>query len=321
MKELAKRDWFPPAAAAALGGILAALLCLIGHTDLIALPARLGGWLRALSLSGGGGNAVAWAVVAAISLLPALGLLWRGRRRADWLLLLTAVILFAGLYFLVNPGLLCLPVHDGSLSFRIDAASMAQMWGLGVVSCVEGTLAAWALLRLLSATEHAPARLLPRVLHWAALLYALFVGFAAVSGVVGDISAVAAGNTDLSRVTGSSILLIVVALLALIPQIMGAVIILWGSTLTHALNADPFAEETVALAETITRRCVRVACLSLLLSVVGNVLQLLCVPVAASVTFHVQLPILTLALCAALFLLCRYFRQAKAVSDDNASII
>ena len=48
--------------------------------------AGLGSWLRELSLSGPGGNAGAWAIVLGLTALPALGLLWRGRRRADWLL-------------------------------------------------------------------------------------------------------------------------------------------------------------------------------------------------------------------------------------------
>ena len=57
----------------------------------------LGGWLRALSLSGGVGNALAWALVLGLSALPALGLLWRPGSRWDWLLALAAAEIFAGL--------------------------------------------------------------------------------------------------------------------------------------------------------------------------------------------------------------------------------
>ena len=51
---------------------------------------ELGPWLRELSLSGGRGNAAAWAVVLGLTALPALGLLWRGRCWWDLLLLLDA---------------------------------------------------------------------------------------------------------------------------------------------------------------------------------------------------------------------------------------
>ena len=37
--------------------------------------------------------------------------------------------------------------------------------------------------------------------------------------------------------------------------------------------------------------------------------------------FTVSFPLLTVLLAAALDLLCRYLRRAKAVSDDNESII
>jgi len=66
---------------------------------------KLGESLRALSLSGGRGNAAAWAVVLVLTLLPALGLLWKPRCRWDWLLPLAAAEIFAGLYLLVNPTL------------------------------------------------------------------------------------------------------------------------------------------------------------------------------------------------------------------------
>ena len=67
---------------------------------------RLGEWLRDLSLSGAGGNIAAWGAVLGLTALPALGLLWRGRCRYDWLLLLAAGEILAGLFWLVNPTLL-----------------------------------------------------------------------------------------------------------------------------------------------------------------------------------------------------------------------
>lgn len=326
-----RKDIALPILAAVLGGLLALPVTLLMKTDWLGGLAAVGEVLRALSLSGTGGNIAAWAIVVAVSLLPALGLLWRGRKRWDWLLLVAGAELFAGLYFLVNPALL---LPEGSNGFGADA--MAKMWGLVFFGCVLGTLAAWVLLRLLGSLEGAPARLLPKVLLWAGLLCAAAVGFAAVSGLVTDIAAVKEGNTvtstimaDLApwrdamntRVENSALLLALVALLELIPQVMGAVVILWGGRLAAALSDAPFEEGTVALAETLSVRCMQVAKASLLLSVAGNLLQMLCLPRVAAVHVTIQLPVLTFAICAVLLLLCRYFRRAKAVSDDNATII
>ena len=64
----------------------------------VLLPAKVlpdfGLWLRNLSLSGGRGNLGAWAIVLALSMLPALGLLWRPGCKWDFLLLLAAAEIF-----------------------------------------------------------------------------------------------------------------------------------------------------------------------------------------------------------------------------------
>lgn len=70
--------------------------------------AGLGRALRSLSLSGGAGNALAWALLASLGLTPLLGLLpaRRARTAADWLWPLAAVYALFMLYMLVNPHLL-----------------------------------------------------------------------------------------------------------------------------------------------------------------------------------------------------------------------
>ena len=115
----------------AAGTLAAALLPLEALT-------ALGGRLRALSLSGGVGNALAWALVLGLSALPALGLLWRPGSRWDWLLALAAAEIFSGLYFLVNPTLLH-PVMDGPAAGRL--------WSLAVAGAAAATLLAWTVLR------------------------------------------------------------------------------------------------------------------------------------------------------------------------------
>ena len=53
----------------------------------------------------------------------------------------------------------------------------------------------------------------------------------------------------------------------------------------------------------------------------GNLLQFLLLPVLHSARFNVSFPFAAILLAASLGLLCRYFRRAKAVSDDNGTII
>ncbi len=308
-----KRLWLPSAAALG-GGALAAGLWTLKGSGAPGLLGEVSQWLRRLSLSGAAGDLAAWAIVLGVSALPALGLLWRGRRRADWLLLLAGAELLAGLYFLVNPTL----VFPAELA---GIPALEQVWGLAAFGCVASTLAAWVLLRLLGSLEGAPARLLPGVLRWAAVIYGFLAGASTVLDALREVEKVAAGNTAETRVMISAALSWAVAAIELIPSLLGAWVLLWGGELARALDRAPFQEETVALAETISRRCALVARLSLLTAVGCNLLQFICVPVAASVSFSVYLPVGTLALCGMLLLLCQYFRRAKAVRDDNDSII
>lgn len=306
-----KRRFLIPVCAALAGAALAWLLSSCTG-DNAAWEVRA--FLRRLSESGSAGNMAAWGIVLALTFLPALGLLWRGRRHADWLLLLTGAEIFWGLYYLVNPSLI-FPADLRDLKWQ------TTFWAMGALGCVVSTAAVWALLRTLGALEQSPGKLLPRLLWWTVVLYSFLAAAALVREVLSQIEAVQEGNTDPGRVFNSGILLWVRAVLHLVPVLLGAWVIQLGSALTQAMENAPFAGETVALAEITAHRCALVARICLLLTVVCNLLQLAWMPWAADVHFTVYLPVGTLALCAALLVLCRYFQRAKAVSDDNDSII
>ena len=95
----------------------------------------------------------------------------------------------------------------------------------------------------------------------------------------------------------------------------------WGGRLARAMESAPFGKETVAEAESLSRRCGLVASSSVLLCAGGNLLQMLLFSQLRTTHFQVAFPFSTVLLSAALGLLCRYFRRAKAVSDDNQTII
>jgi len=277
---------------------------------LVTAPVKLGQWLRALSLAGSGGNIAAWAVAITISALPLLGLLWRGRRWADVLLPLTGVILFAWLFYLVNPTLLdtFLPVTEG--------------WGMVGIGAAGSLLVASAVLRLLKKLDGSGSTLLPEVLYTGAVIYVLFLGMGTVQQVASEIAAVKAANTgneDIAAFTANTLEMLTIW--KSMPSLMMAVLVMWGGDLLKALEADPFAETTVALAEQIAKRCDWVVYLTLFVTVHCNLAQMFRFSRLASVDVTVYFPVMTLALAAVLRTLCRYFRRAKAVSDDNDTII
>lgn len=272
----------------------------------------LGGRLRELSLSGPAGNAAAWGAVLALTALPALGLLRRGRRGWDWLLALAAGEVFAGLYLLVNPTL---------VTAEYDARYFIALAAAG---CVAATLLAWAALRWLEGAENSPSlgRTLERLLQWSAVVIGALAAWSRGAAALEKIHAVAAGNTAPGAVLWpTNAAVAALAALDFLPTLLGCALLLRGGALARALEAAPFGEDTVALAERVGRVCRRTAAASLLVCVGGNLLQMILLPALRDMSFRVSFPLLTVLLAAALDLLCRYLRRAKAVSDDNESII
>lgn len=310
-----RKQYIWSGAAFLLGAILAALIFQQNGNLLTSPLEAFGLWLRNLSLSGAGGNLLSWVIVLSISALPALGLRRGKRRLANLLLLLCSVELFAALYFLVNPTLI-VPAVMAS-----EPTIAAKAWGLTALGCIAATLLCWVLLRTLWTLDERPANLLPQLLFWAAIIYAFLLGFGAVQQTLGDMHIVVAGNTEQPRVAISSSLLFILSAVELLPSLLAVWAILLGGKLAAALDAAPFEETTIALAESISKNCMMIVKLSLLLTVAGNVLQLLLFSKVAVIHMRIDLPLLTLVLCAALILLCKYFRSAKNVSDDNATII
>lgn len=284
-----------------------------GKVLLEALP-RLGRWLRELSLSCPGGNAAAWAVVLALAALPALGLLWRGRCRWDWLLALAGGEILGGLFFLVNPTLLGVP---------LEGEPAAKLWGLTVAGGTGTVLLAWAVLRWLRALERgASGRSVERLLSWAALLAGALAILAQGLDLAGKLQNVASSNTAPGLdLVPTYLTLCLLAAADLVPSLLGCAVLRWGGRLAAALEADPFAGATVALAERVRVRCGWVAAASVLVCAGESVVQMVLFPVLHTASFTVSFPFFTVLLAAVLGLLCQYFRRAKAVSDDNGTII
>lgn len=275
--------------------------------------AGLGSWLRELSLSGPGGNAGAWAIVLGLTALPALGLLWRGRRRADWLLLLAAGEILAGLFYLVNPTLLTAEYGAGNVI------------ALAAAGCVGATLLAWAAMRGLGGilASERPGRTMEWLLRWSGWAWAWLAALAQGAGLWQEIRRTAEGNSalDTGALMPTYLTLGVLAVMDLVPALLCCQILRWGGRLALGLEEDPFGGETVALAEGLSRRCGRVAAVSVLVCGGGNLLQMLLFPVLRTTRFTLSFPAATVLLAAALGLLCQYLRRAKAVNDDSQTII
>lgn len=302
---------------AAVLGILAGFWGGSGTGEaLFSLSTQAGEGLRALSLTGFLGNLSAWAVILLLSAVPLLLLtLPKGRgplTGTDALLPLSSLLIFSALFFSVNPTLLSNP--------------LPEHWILGAAGGALCALVCWLVLRLLEPMDRRDAAdlagLLAALLAVCALVLVFAVGFQSTFSLLAKTQAIQQGNTgapDAARITiwihG------LLALLHAIPSLLGGIVLLWGSDLAKKMIHGPFDEESLAQCEKTARGCRQVIQTAVLLSLGSNLLQLMLSSVLTSQEYYLSLPLSTLVLAAALFLLCRCIQQGKALLDDNRSII
>ena len=312
---------------AALAGALIPLIPTVQVAGAMTAPIELaGGLLRELSLSGPGGNVLAWAIVLLAAGLPLLLLVLppnRGRRHWEDIFLPASSLLLIGLAFCaVNPSYL-----DRFFGSTLLIAA-AVIW--------VSLLVFWGVLRLLRGMEEAPLERLSGVLRILLVGCAALLVFAAASRVSGAIVEInnlqqdwtlflaVASVPEPSGLTGDQALNIALALplVELIPDLLGAWMLLLAADLTTALARDPFGEESVGRCVT-TARWSRLAIQATLVLALGvNLVKLARYDsLITEAKVSLDLPLIPLILSAALYLLCRCVQRGRELQEDNDSII
>lgn len=316
------------AAAGLLPAVLGALLGSVVKPETLAAPFRMAGeGLRALSLSGGVGNAAAWLVVLVLSALPLLMLMWlrRGgleKRGEDWLLTLAVPQIFYLLYYLVNPTLLSAGTQMPGEAWAV----LVDFLPFAVGGTLLSTVLAWAALRLLRRLESASAPRLAGAFRPLLIACAVLTAFGGVWSRVHEVqtqyAAVLEGNTG----AGASLrltfgMLLVLGVLKLIPDLLAAMTLLWGADLAEVLGRETFGQEAVKLCGRTADTCKNIARASVLAAAFANLLQLMLLGSLHASHFSVILPLEPLMLSVGLFLLCSCLRKGKELQEDSDSII
>lgn len=276
--------------------------------------------LRALSLSSGTGNTVAIVIYAIVCLLPALGaFLWtrrHGFHGEDALIYILSVALFAAIYFMINPALLA-----DSYSADFGPAMKAILGG--ACWCI---VISWAVLKLLRRSMEAERGGVQRYLR--AVLIILAFAFAAaafsggVSGFVASVAELKAGNTaEWVNLTPSYVFLALQAIVSALPYVLDTLVAVKGAELLAAMDADRYSAETVEKAEKLSAFSVLSLRMTVIVSLLFNLLQLVFIKTLMVVNLSVVLPLVSIAFMLAVVLLSRFIRENKALKDDNDMFI
>lgn len=310
---------------AALAGALIPLIPTVQVAGAMTAPIELaGGLLRELSLSGPGGNVLAWALVLLVSCLPLLLLVLppnRGRRHWEDALLPISSLLLIGLAFCAaNPSYLN---GDFGTTWLIAAA---VVW--------VSLLVFWGVLRLLRGMEEAPLEKLSGVLRILLVGCAALLVFAAASRGSGAVVEIKDFQQDWTLflavvsvpeptgLTADQFFVFALPLLELIPDLLGAWMLLLAADLTTALAREPFGEESVGRCVTTARWSRLAIQVTLVLALVINFVKLFWFDhLLGLVEISLDIPLIPLILSAALYLLCRCVQRGRELQEDNDSII
>lgn len=316
-----RKNLFLVVGAALLGGILAMLGGMWRWTeaaDILSAPARwIGIGLRKLSMSGTCGNLAAWFLVLAVCALPVLLIFWNDRQKKkrgmeDWLVGLMIPILFALLFFSVNPTLLSHPFN--------------MMFPLAASGCLLSIVTAWLVLKALRGMEQCSQWRLLKALYPLLTSGAVILSFAAsavqLSAFVTKSQRIVQGNTgDMRGAFLTCAVLLVLTLLELTPYVLGAVTLLWDVELTREMEATLFSSAAVELCAKVALGCRFVVQVTVLLPVFTNLLQMGLMAVMKSTSFSVHFPLFPLILSGTLLLLCRLMEKGRQLQEDSDSII
>lgn len=291
---------------------------------------QIGYGLRFLSLLGGPGNALAVVIYVAISALPLVYLVWLWKRRElfaeDCLLVVLSILTFFTLYYMVNPCLI-----PGIADFLwSDGGAFYQSLYSGTIY---GLLFCYAILRVVRLLKEVQKEALQKYL--AILLRVLAVVFvylaigACVQNLLAEIENLRAGNTMLvegwnpfaglvySGLEVSYAFLVLRCLANMAPFLLDVAVTLAALHLLTVMEKDRYSEESIRASEKLSSLCVTSLSVTVILSAVMNLLQIMFLGELHTVHINVYVPLLSVAFVLAVLLLNRLMGENKALKEDN----
>ena len=273
------------------------------------LPFTLvGDGLRALSLSGVVGNAIAIILYVAICLCPLLLLIRNHKDGENWLLLLSSATLFYVLYMMINPGLMPAAMNN-------DAGKMICS---GLLYSI---FISWGSLRFLRSAGREKANIY-KMLY---ILLSCYIVLWVVAGFgvgLGNFKSAAtqvqAGNTmpGLNLYPTYAALFLRFAVQAL-EYGLDAELMMLGIDLLKELEKGPYRESCCDLARKISKRCKIYLIVIVLTNLALNLGQVLFASNLHNVDMTVRIPILSMALLFATMALTQLLAQGKELKEEN----
>lgn len=283
---------------------------------IIAFPFEQIGWvLREMSLSGTVGNVAAIIIYIIISLIPCgIWLLLRKKGKSvgeDKLLPVISVLLFAVIYYMINPGLLAVSFYGGE----------KILLGGTFYSVLFGYLVLRILKKFVSADAVQLKKWLRMLAYIVAVLFVYMVFGNCFGTLVDSIRNVNQANSGFSGMSSgleiTYIFLILQFVVDAIPYILNIFIILSAIKVLDELLLDPYSDVAVSASEKLGNLCVKALVITVISEIVFHLLQLIFSGSIRQINVVVSIPVFSMAFVLAVLLTVRYVRENQILKREN----
>lgn len=310
--------------------VICVVLCVLGNVSgeeiahIMAFPfAPIGDGLRALSLSGGVGNVVAIILYAGISLFPAGVIFVHVRKkklhREDWLLVVLIPLLFVVLYEMINPGTLPLgPMELGMMGTAVRNA----MLGCLVYSVLVGYLVLRALRLFFGAGKEKLQGYVSLLLGMLNVMLVYLVFGGCLQKLLQTFQSTKAANQGAEDgLAFTYVFLVLQMLVDALPYVLDILIVFACQHMLKELGKDAYSKDTMEAAGKLAKVCGLSLKITILSTVVFNLLQLLCAKNLRVINGFVNIPILSIILVLTALLVAKLVTEGKRLKDDNDMFI
>uniref|UniRef100_UPI004057C2F2 hypothetical protein n=1 Tax=Agathobacter sp. TaxID=2021311 RepID=UPI004057C2F2 len=275
---------------------------------------QIGTFLQWLSLTGSFGNGIALTLYVTVCTLPLIPVILhykkRGRIAEHTALVITSLLLFLTLYYMINPHLFANTrfSYMEEMLPTLKATFAVTVWSALVCAIV------FRLLRLFKTNDKSTLfDYLRKLLYMLCLLFAGIIFFSC--------GTMFTANLKQAQLPADRFMAIIQFAVSSLPYILDLVITVFSIRLLSALRKDRHSDLVIVLAEKLARLCNISLGILAMSGVALNILQLVLAQNLSNIAANVTIPLMSLAFVLAALLLSRLLTENKQLSDDNELFI
>ena len=220
-----------------------------------------------------------------------------------------SAVLFIGIYMMINPGY----VIDG------NALVTSDMLNLAISSVIWSVLACYAVLRIVESIDKADSTQIVEIIKKIIGVIVVFTAFVIVCVSLPEL--VRTNRTNAGAMPGDAGW----AVILFIFQLVNAALVIWvlirGYRLCNSIIENEYSDETIHMAERLSKTSKSAISVMVILELSKNVLQLFIMTTLSNADFKISLPLYELIILVVAYMGVRNLAKTKAIKEENDSYI